>query len=158
MKSLRIHRTVIVFALATGLALTACTPTMAPAAESATDPTAVPTASVQSLLDKTTTTVLGQELRYPTALPAEVTSSVVTLPPGSETGLHRHDAPLYGYMLEGVLTVSYDGGVTKTYRTGDALMEAIGTAHNGANLGSVPVRILVVNFGAEGVANTVPLP
>lgn len=37
-------------------------------------------------------------------------------------------------------------------------MEVVGTAHNGKNTGTTPVRMLVVNMGAEGVAGTVKLP
>ena len=55
------------------------------------------------------------------------------------------------------VTVTYDGGVTRTYRKGQAIMEAIGTRHNGMNKGEDPVRILVVNIGAAGVANSVKL-
>lgn len=111
-----------------------------------------------TLLDKQPATVLGQPLAYPTAVPAQVSSVIVTLLPGQETGLHRHDAPMYAYILEGAVTVEYQGAGTKVYPAGTALMEAVGTVHNGKNLGSVPVRILTVNIGAEGVANTVRLP
>lgn len=119
--------------------------------------TAAPVAPV-TLLDKQSATVLGQPLAYPTAVPAQVSSVIVTLLPGQETGLHRHDAPMYAYILEGAVTVEYQGAGTKVYPAGTALMEAVGTVHNGKNVGSVPVRILTVNIGAEGVANTVRLP
>jgi len=109
------------------------------------------------LLTKQTTTVLGQPLAYPTQQPAEVSSSIITLLPGQQTGMHRHDAPMYAYILSGAVTVTYDGGITKTYRKGQAIMEAVGTVHNGVNKGDDPVRILVVNMGAQGVANSVKL-
>ncbi len=110
---------------------------------------------VDVLMTKLQETVLNQPLAYPVSGAAQISSAIVTLLTGEETGWHRHDAPLYGYILSGVLQVSYDGGVVKTYKTGDALLEAIGTYHNGQNLGSQPVRILVVNIGASGVENTV---
>ena len=62
---------------------------------------------------------------------------------------------MYAYILSGTLQVSYEGGVVKTYKTGDAILEAIGTYHNGQNIGKDPVRIIVVNIGAVGVENTV---
>jgi len=123
-------------------------------------PTASPISSVVPsipLLTKQTTTVLGQSIAYPTQQPAQVSSSIITLLPGQQTGMHRHDAPMYAYILSGAVTVTYDGGITKTYRKGQAIMEAIGTVHNGVNKGDDPVRILVVNMGAEGVANSVKL-
>ena len=120
--------------------------------------TASPTAIAPvSLLAQQSTTVLGQPISYPTAQPAQVSSSIITLLPGQQTGWHRHDAPMYAYILSGAVTVTYDGGITKTYRKGQAIMEAIGTRHNGMNKGEDPVRILVVNMGADGVANSVKL-
>ncbi len=77
------------------------------------------------------------------------------LPPGVSTGLHRHPVPLFGYMLEGELTVTYQGAGERIYRPGDALMEAIDTPHDGRNTGTADVRILAVALGAEGIPNTV---
>jgi quercetin dioxygenase-like cupin family protein len=105
------------------------------------------------LLDKQTTTVLDQLLTYPSSGQAQVSSAVLTFAPGATTGMHRHDAPLYMYVLEGTITVTYEGGVVKEYSAGQAILEAVGTAHNGANLTDAPVKLLVVNMGAEGVAN-----
>jgi quercetin dioxygenase-like cupin family protein len=93
---------------------------------------------------------------YPTT-GAQVSSVIITLLPGQQTGWHRHDAPMYAYILSGAVTVTYDGGVTKTYSKGQAIMEAVGTRHNGVNKGEDPVRILVVNIGGAGVANSVKL-
>lgn len=138
--------------IAGSLMLNACSVTT-PAASPSSTPSA--TISSQALLDKATTTVLDQLLTYPSATQAQVSSSIITLPPGVQTGLHKHEAPMYAYILEGELTVTYDGGIVKTYHPGEAVMEAEGTAHNGKNNGTVPVRVLVVNMGAAGVANTV---
>lgn len=153
--TLRISATITL--LAGSLLLTGCT---APGSTSSsmTPSPAATSASSSVLLDKATTTILDQPLKYPSSSQAQVSSSVITLPPGVETGLHRHDAPMYAYILEGELTVTYDGGIVKTYRPGQAIMEAEGTAHNGKNSGTTPVRVLVVNMGAAGVANTVTLP
>jgi quercetin dioxygenase-like cupin family protein len=64
---------------------------------------------------------------------------------------------MYAYVLSGSVTVSYASGVTKTFREGQALLEAVGVAHEGANLGRTDCRLLVVNIGAEGTANSVKL-
>ncbi len=110
---------------------------------------------VQILMTKLQETILNQTLSYPVTGQAQVSSAIITLASGEETGWHRHDAPLYAHILSGVLQVSYDGGIVKTYKAGESLLEAIGTYHNGQNLGKQPVRILVVNIGAVGVENTV---
>ena len=95
-------------------------------------------------------TIIGQPLAYP-AGNAEITASVITVPPGGETGWHLHAVPLFGYILEGTLTVDYGDKGTHTYNTGDGLLEAMNWPHNGMNKGTVPVRILAVYAGAKGI-------
>ena len=109
----------------------------------------------QVLLDKQQLTILDQPINYPKKKPAQISSSIVLLEPGQETGWHRHGTPMYAYILEGTLSVEYDAGVTKEYPAGTALMEAQGVFHNGTNKGDAPVRVLVVNMGAKGVKNSV---
>ncbi len=115
------------------------------------------TPGVEVLLSKAMATTLGQPLAYPEATPAQLTSSILTLAPGQQTGWHLHEAPLYFYVMSGRVEVSYEGGVTKTYEAGTAVVEALGTPHNGRNPGATDTVILVVNIGAEGVPNTVTL-
>jgi quercetin dioxygenase-like cupin family protein len=103
-------------------------------------------------------TVLGQTFSYPAGAPAKVTAAIVTMLPGEQTGWHKHDVPMFGYILEGEITVDYGVVGTRVYRTGDALVEAIDTAHNGRNTGDGNARILAVFMGAAGgVPNTVML-
>ncbi len=104
----------------------------------------------------TSQTIIGQPLTYPAGT-AKVTAVIVTIPPGGETGWHEHAVPLFGYMLDGVLTVDYGDKGTRTYKPGDSLMEAMNWPHNGTNKGDVPVRILAVYMGAEGVPNATPV-
>ena len=110
----------------------------------------------QRTLLSTATTVTGQPIRYPQGAAAHVTVSEITLAPGEETGWHRHPVPVFGYILAGGLTVDYGPKGPHTYRTGDALVEAMNEAHNGRNTGAVPMRVLVIVAGAEGTATTVP--
>ena len=110
---------------------------------------------VQPLLS-TSRTVIGERIAYPTGAPAKVTAVIVTLRPGEQTGWHRHGVPLYGYVLEGELTVDYGVHGKRVYRKGDSLMEAIGAPHNGHNTGKGVMRVMAVFMGAEGRPNTVP--
>lgn len=112
--------------------------------------------SSETLLS-TQTTVIGQPLSYPTETPAEITASIVTIEPGAETGWHIHAAPLFGYMLEGTLTVDIGTEGSRTYEAGDALVEALNWPHNGSNPGAVPARVLVVYIGAEGLPTATPV-
>ena len=103
----------------------------------------------------TQTTIIGQPLAYPTETPAEISASIVTIPPGMEGGWHIHPAPFFGYILEGELTVDYGTEGTRVYRQGDSLLEAIDWPHQGTNTGDGPARVLVVFMGAEGLSPSV---
>jgi quercetin dioxygenase-like cupin family protein len=103
----------------------------------------------------TSTTVLGQPIAYPEKTPAKVSAVMVVMQPGEQTGWHAHEVPMFGYILEGEVTVNYGSHGTRVYRAGDALMEAIDLAHDGRNTGDGVARILAVFMGADGVPNTV---
>ncbi len=105
----------------------------------------------------TGTTVLGEPLHYPASGPAHVTAAILTLKPGAKTVLHRHGVPLFAYILEGEITVDYGERGKRTYRQGDALMEAMDVPHYGLDTGAQPVRILAVYMGAEGASDVIPV-
>jgi quercetin dioxygenase-like cupin family protein len=100
--------------------------------------------------------VLGEPLAYPDG-PVEITSAIVTLAPGAETGWHIHEVPLFAYILEGELTVDYGEKGTRTYSAGVGFFEAINWPHNGTNTGTVPVRLIAVYMGGGDRANTEPV-
>ncbi len=112
-------------------------------------------AGVQTLLEAQELDTLDQPIGYPKKVPAQISSSIVTLEPGQETGWHRHRVPMYAYILEGTVSVEYDAGVVKDYPAGTAFMEAEDVWHNGSNKGDDAVRILVVYMGAQGKKNSV---
>ena len=99
--------------------------------------------------------IVGETIRYPEGN-AHVTAAIVTLAPGGHTIVHRHGVPLFAYILSGALTVDYGTHGTRTYRQGDAFMEAMDVAHFGINTGDEPVRILAVYMGADGASNVIP--
>ena len=70
--------------------------------------------------------------------------------------MHRHGVPLFAYILSGELTVDYGTHGTRTYRQGDAFMEAMDVAHFGINRGNAPVRILTVYMGADDAKDVIP--
>lgn len=128
----------------------------APAAEGASAAaTAAATAGREVLLEAQALDTLDQALAYPKKGPAQVSSEILTLEPGQETGWHRHRVPQYVYVLEGSLSVEYDAGVVKEYPAGTAYLEAEDIWHNATNKGDDAVRTLVVYMGAEGARNTV---
>jgi quercetin dioxygenase-like cupin family protein len=114
-------------------------------------PTAVPLLETPAGVD-------GVPFAYPAGSQALVTAVEVTWPPGSATGWHRHDVPLFNYLIEGELTVTYEDGEVRTLSAGEAVIEAVGVAHFGANNADTPARLISVVIGAEGVPYTVQLP
>ena len=100
-------------------------------------------------------TITGEPIAYPSGTP-KVTAVIVTIPPRGETGWHIHTVPLFAYMLDGALTVDYGSKGSRTYKTGDSLLEVMDWPHNGKNNGDVPVRLLAVYMGAEGISNATP--
>jgi quercetin dioxygenase-like cupin family protein len=100
----------------------------------------------------TSETVMGETIVYPPGK-AIVNSAIITLAPGERTIAHRHGAPFFAYILEGEITVDYGDRGKRTYRQGEALMEAMSVEHVGMNTGAAPVRLLGVYMGAAGVDN-----
>ncbi|WOV93592.1 MAG: cupin domain-containing protein [Candidatus Nitrosoabyssus spongiisocia] len=115
--------------------------------------TAADEISTTTLLE-TSKTVIGQDIQYPSGV-ADITSKIITIPPGVQTGFHTHEYPLFAYIMEGKVSVTYGNEssdtelVTKEFLTGDSFVEAIKYSHNGVNTGDIPVKILIVIMGAN---------
>jgi len=154
-RNILIALTIALGVLAAGCSSDSSTSGSSTPTSTAAGTTGKPESSV--VLNKQAQTVLDQLLQYPSGSQAQVSSAILTIAPGVSTGLHKHDAPMYAYILEGTLTVTYEGGIVKEFSAGSAILEAVGTPHNGENKTDKPVKILVVNIGAEGVANSVTL-
>jgi len=45
-------------------------------------------------------TIVDETIRYPNEGPAKISSLILTMQPGDETGWHTHGVPLFVYMLE----------------------------------------------------------
>jgi quercetin dioxygenase-like cupin family protein len=96
----------------------------------------------------------GAALAYP-AGQAEVTSLLIEIAPGGETGWHLHPVASFGYILEGELEVSLKDGSVKRLAAGQALAEVVNTLHNGRNVGKGPVKLVVFYAGAVNSTLTV---
>lgn len=117
-------------------------------------PAPPPTYPAEPLLS-TSTSVVGEPLQYPSGTP-HVTSAIVTLAPGARTILHEHGVPMFAYILDGEITVDYGTQGKRTYRKGDALMEAMHIAHFGENTGKDMMRLVAVYMGAADAKNVIP--
>ena len=103
------------------------------------------------------TTVMGEEIAYPTAGKAHVNAMIVTLAPGEKTMVHQHGVPVFIHILEGEVTVDYGAKGTKTFKQGESFLEAMEVAHAGMNSGTVPVKILAVYMGSENAKDVIPV-
>lgn len=101
------------------------------------------------------TTIAGEKVTFPQENPG-IKSLIVTMAPGEKTAWHQHGTPLYAYILEGELTVTYDGIGERHYKPGDGLLEAMHVTHQGHNTGDKPVRILAVFLTGDGGQPTIP--
>ena len=125
-----------------------------PFAAHAIEPSA--TVKVTPLL-KTTQSWNGAPIKYPEGQ-AEISALMIEIAPGGETNWHEHPVPSFGMLLEGTLEISLPDGKKKLMKAGEALAEVIATPHNGRNVGTTPVKLIVFYAGAVGKQLTVPRP
>ncbi|MGQ0674128.1 MAG: cupin domain-containing protein [Hyphomicrobium sp.] len=102
----------------------------------------------------TSKTIMDEPIVYPRDGEAELTAAIMAIAPGGETPWHVHNVPLAGIVLDGEITVDYGDRGTRTFKTGEAIAEAMLVPHRGTNRGDRPVRVFVLYIGAKGVATT----
>lgn len=100
-------------------------------------------------------TVMDEEIAWPTDGKAHVNSLIVVLAPGERTLVHKHGVPTFIHILEGEVTVDYEGHGKRTYLQGESFLEAMDVWHSGLNTGKVPVKILAVYMGSDGTKDVV---
>ena len=102
-------------------------------------------------ISKEDTTDAGEPVTYPVGGSPEVTSAILTVPPGGKTEWMTHPVPGYVYVLEGTLTIEFEDGHHLTFRSGQGFLQARTKWHRGINQGPEPLRFLAVFFGAKGI-------
>ena len=103
---------------------------------------------IETLL-KTDTTSIGQRILYPNFKDDEVTISKVTIPPGRSTGWHKHEIPVFAYVLQGTLTVEVENHKTLQFSENSSFAEVINTFHNGTNRGKEDVVLIAFYLGGK---------
>jgi len=79
---------------------------------------------------------------YLTGAP-EVAVMKFTIPPKASLPVHKHPAINAAYVVNGELTVMQEGGIQRTFKKGDVVIEMVEKWHHGINQGSVPVELVV---------------
>ncbi|WP_368413491.1 cupin domain-containing protein [Dongia sp.] len=104
---------------------------------------------------RTDVTASGQPIILPQK-DAEIVVANYEIAPGASLPIHKHPFPRYAYVLAGTLEVTNtETGRSETYRTGAFIIEAVGQWHKGANIGTDPVKLLVIDMIEHGQNNVV---
>ncbi len=64
-------------------------------------------------------------------------------PVGGGSGWHVHPGVEIAYLLQGRMSLEEEGKPIRTLEPGDSFTVARGVPHNGANLGTVPARLVI---------------
>lgn len=118
---------------------------------------ATPPVVVKELVS-TTTTASGQPIRLPQG-DARLVLSEYTIGPGARLPVHKHPSTRLAYVQAGTLSVTnQETAETIVYGPGDLIVEAVDQWHYGANTGTTPVRLLVLDEMTGEGSNTVLHP
>jgi quercetin dioxygenase-like cupin family protein len=106
-------------------------------------------------LASTNVTAAGQPIVLPQK-DARVIVSQFDIAPGATLPVHKHPSPRYAYVLAGKLKVTnVETGESNTYKTGDFIVEMMGLWHQGANVGTEPVKLIVIDQVEGDEQNTI---
>ncbi len=103
--------------------------------------------------------VLNQPLTDPALKEYVLQSSRMTVPPGfTDTVAHRHDAELFGYVLEGSVEVQLEKTPSATYQPGQMFYEPRNVLHTLLRNQSTtqPAAVLLLFIIKKGRASYVP--
>jgi quercetin dioxygenase-like cupin family protein len=103
---------------------------------------------------KATKTVTDGPLMYPATGTPEISSVIITVQPGGQSNLHKHPVITVVHVLEGEADL-HVGEKVFHYKAGDAWVEPINELNQIFNVGTVPLRNLVVFVGSEGTPNSI---
>jgi len=106
-----------------------------------------------TLILRTDRTIAGQPIIVPRK-DVEVIASIYEIAPGATLPIHQHRDQRYGYVLSGEITViNTESGKESIFTAGDFIVESRGIWHKGANNGTEPVKLLVIDQVEKGSEN-----
>lgn len=100
---------------------------------------------------KTDTTSIGQKIIYPDFQNPEVSIFRITIEPWKSTGWHKHEFPVFAYVLKGNLTVELENNKSIEFKENTSFSEVINTLHNGVNKGKEDVILIAFFMGGKGI-------
>jgi quercetin dioxygenase-like cupin family protein len=90
--------------------------------------------------------------------PQQVNALVREFPVGSSSGWHVHPGVEIAYLIAGEMTLERAGQPTRRLVPGDSFLVPRGLAHNGANIGKVPARLVITYVYDKAAPLRVPVP
>jgi len=100
-------------------------------------------------------TASGQPIVMPQK-DVQIAVSTYDIAPGAKLPEHKHPFPRYGFMEAGTLRVTNtETGKSETYKQGGFILEAVDQWHKAENIGSDPVKLLVIDVMPKGAASTI---
>ena len=71
-------------------------------------------------------------------------------------GWHKHETPVFAYVLKGNLTVELEDDKTMLFPENSSFAEVINTFHNGMNQGNESVILIAFFLGEKGKRLSIP--
>lgn len=99
---------------------------------------------------RTDTTSIGQKITYPEFADPEVTMLKITIPPGKSTGWHKHNIPVFVYVVKGTLTVKLEDHRIVQFNEESTFAEMRETYLNGTNMEDTDLVLIAIYMGGKG--------
>jgi quercetin dioxygenase-like cupin family protein len=87
----------------------------------------------------------------------EAVLAKVEFAPGAREPKHTHPGDLFGFVVEGALSVSMEGKPVTTVNAGEVFFVPAGTVHWGENASKTPTRVIVTFVVEKGKPLTTPV-
>jgi quercetin dioxygenase-like cupin family protein len=98
-------------------------------------------------------------LQHDTSVPGyEAVLVAVEIPVGGRKGRHTHSGTAMIHVVDGALTLDYEGKPTVTYKPGESFFVDAGKVHEGINKGNVPAKAIATFVIPKGQPVTTQVP
>jgi quercetin dioxygenase-like cupin family protein len=103
----------------------------------------------------TSTTASGQPIVLPQGN-VQLITSMYEIAPGAKLPEHEHNSQRYGYLLAGQLRITNtETGKSQEYTPGDFIVDSRGQWHKAENIGTEPIKLLVIDQVKPGESTVV---
>jgi quercetin dioxygenase-like cupin family protein len=87
----------------------------------------------------------------------EVVQAIAEIQPGAESGRHTHPGEEVTYVLEGAVTLEFQGKPSVTKKAGEAFIIPPNTVHNAKNTGKTVAKAIATYIIEKGKPVTTPV-